>query len=80
MKMSEEIVRCPYCVLGSEFRPMFRQSRRRFACLCCGHTAASNGSCSNCRCSKCREMNRIASRCRSSHLRQGLVDDLPVRL
>jgi len=38
--MSEEIVRCPYCVMDSEFRLMLRQSRRkRFVCVSCGHTA-----------------------------------------
>jgi len=64
-RMSQEIVRCPYCVLGDEFRPMFRRSRKRFICLVCGHTATPDPPYSKCHCTKCRRMNLIASRCKS---------------
>jgi len=77
-EMSEAIVRCPYCVLGSEFRPMFRRSSRRFICLCCGHAAQPEEPYAKCSCAKCREMIRIASRCRSlEELRKRLAADLP---
>ncbi len=36
--MAEEIVRCPYCVLGDQFRPML-QWPAWFICLSCGHAA-----------------------------------------
>jgi hypothetical protein len=80
-RMSDEIVRCPYCVLGNEFRPMIRRSKNWFICLSCGHLATPNVLYSKCACSKCQEMNRIASRCRGSEeLRRSLPPDLPARL
>ena len=66
--MSQEIIRCPYCVLGGEFRPMFRRTEKRFVCICCGHTATAGLSHSKCSCLRCREMTRIASR-------RGVSDD-----
>jgi len=67
--MPQEIVRCPYCVLGNEFRPMFRSTVRRakkFVCISCGHTTTPDALYSKCACPKCQEMNRLASRCRSA--------------
>ena len=65
--MSQEIVRCPYCVLGSEFRPMFLQttfhrSKKSFICVSCGHKAAPEDPYSKCPCARCHNLNRIASR------------------
>jgi DNA-directed RNA polymerase subunit RPC12/RpoP len=78
--MQQEIVRCPYCVLGNEFRPMFRRGKK-FICITCGHTATPDGIYSRCACPKCQEMNRLASRCRSAEeLRRSAAGDLPVRL
>jgi len=78
--MSDEIVRCPYCVLGGEFRPMLRRSKNSFVCLECGHKAAPEQLRSNCTCSKCRKMNSLALRCRTSEdLRRRHADDLPAR-
>jgi hypothetical protein len=78
--MSEEIVRCPYCVMGSEFRPMLRRSRKKgFVCVICGHLATPADPYLKCPCSQCRAVKRIANRCRTSedlHRRQTL--DLPV--
>jgi len=62
--MSPLIVRCPYCVLGNEFRPMFRRSKK-FICVSCGHTTFPDVPYSKCACPKCQEMNQIANRCRS---------------
>ena len=80
--MSEEIVRCPYCVMDSEFRLMLRQPRRKwFVCVSCGHTATPDDPYSKCSCSRCLEMKRIADRCRSSEdLRRREAGDIPVRL
>jgi hypothetical protein len=30
--MAEKIIRCPYCILGGQFRPMLRR-RGRLVCL-----------------------------------------------
>ncbi len=78
--MQQEIVRCPYCVLGNEFRPMFRRGKK-FTCFSCGHSAGPEGTFSKCACPKCQEMNRIASRCRNAEeSRRSAAGDLPVRL
>lgn len=78
--MSEAVVRCPYCVQGSEFRPMFRPpGKKRFVCVICGHTSMPDGAYSNCHCPKCQQMNRIANRCRNSQeLRQRVAPDPPL--
>jgi DNA-directed RNA polymerase subunit RPC12/RpoP len=76
--MSDEIVRCPYCVLGSGFRPMSQQSKEQFVCLACGHMATHDNPYSNCTCARCREMNRLANRRRTSEdPRNRPVSDLP---
>ena len=77
--MAQEIVRCPYCVLGNEFRPMFRPISRttfrrskKFVCINCGHTATPGALYAKCACPKCQEMIRLASQCRSAEeLRRG---------
>lgn len=80
--MSEEIVRCPFCVMGSEFRPMLRRSRKKgFVCVICGHLATPGDPYLKCPCSRCHAMKRIASRCRSSEdLRRQETADVPVPL
>ena len=60
--MSQEIIRCPYCVLGGEFRPMFRKTKKCFVCISCGHTARPEEPYSKCACSRCLELARLASR------------------
>ena len=79
--MSDEIVRCPYCVMGSEFRPMLRRPRTKgFSCVSCGHVAMPDDPYLKCHCPRCRDMNRIASRCRTSaDLRRRDTSDVPVR-
>ena len=66
--MSQEIIRCPYCVQGGEFRPMFRRTEKRFVCISCGHSASAEQPYSKCSCLRCQEMTRIASR-------RGVSDD-----
>src|SRR4051812_22888270 len=63
-RMPQEIVRCPYCVLGTEFRPMFRRTRK-FVCINCGHAVTPDTPYSRCACPKCQEALRLASHCRS---------------
>ncbi len=60
--MSQETMRCPYCVLGSEFRPMCRRAKKSFLCVSCGHTATPDDPYSKCPCSRCRELKLTASR------------------
>ena len=60
--MLQEIIRCPYCVLGSEFQPMARRSENTFACVNCGHTTSPEDPHLRCPCPRCRQMNRIANR------------------
>jgi len=65
--MSEEIVRCPYCVLDSEFRPMLHRPHREwFVCLSCGHMAAPADPYLKCPCQRCLEMSRVATRRRTA--------------
>ncbi len=60
--MSQGIVRCPYCVLDAEFRPMFSRSKRSYVCVSCGHTATAGGPSAKCGCTGCRKLNQIVSR------------------
>jgi DNA-directed RNA polymerase subunit RPC12/RpoP len=64
--MSEENIRCPYCVLGSEFRPMHRRSSEQFFCPSCGHEATLDHPYLKCACQRCRKMDQLAIRCRFS--------------
>lgn len=63
--MYEEIVRCPYCVQGNEFRPMQRRETDEFVCPKCGHVANPDDHYMKCQCERCREMNRVSARRRS---------------
>jgi len=65
--MSEEIVRCPFCVEDGEFRRMSRQSKKLFLCLGCGHLSSPADTHLRCSCPRCTRMNRIASRISREH-------------
>jgi hypothetical protein len=58
--MPEQIVSCPYCVLGEGFRPMLPRSGGWFVCLKCAHIAAPENPEFKCFCQKCTEPNRAA--------------------
>jgi hypothetical protein len=58
--MANSIVRCPYCVLGDDFRPMLPKQEGWFICVKCGHTATLEKPDYKCRCEKCEELNRAA--------------------
>ncbi len=49
----KDIVRCPYCVLDLEFRPMVPHVDGRYICDKCGHTACPGDATYRCRCLKC---------------------------
>jgi hypothetical protein len=57
--MSEEIVRCPYCVLDDHFRPMSPRPGWHI-CSKCSHTAIPEKPEYRCFCQKCGELNRAA--------------------
>ena len=60
--MSQEIIRCPYCVQGGDFRPMSVRSGKSFVCVGCGHLSFPEDPHLRCSCRRCLEMNRVASR------------------
>jgi hypothetical protein len=55
--MTQEVVRCPYCVLGVQFRPMAPHLDGRFICESCGHTSLADGTSIKCSCERCEELN-----------------------
>ena len=58
--MSEEIIRCPYCVPDDHFRRMLPRPEGWFVCPQCGHTAIPEKQEFRCFCQKCGELNRAA--------------------
>jgi len=58
--MVEEIVRCPYCVLENEFRPMLSRLEGWFICNKCGHSANPQKAYYKCSCRKREELHRVA--------------------
>jgi len=54
--MVDTAVRCPYCVLGTNFRQMVAHLDGRFICRVCGHMAMPTNPDFKCSCSKCREL------------------------
>ncbi len=58
----KKTVRCPYCVLGVEFRPMVGHVDGRYICDKCGHTTRPGVAGYECHCVRCLQMVvRIAS-------------------
>jgi hypothetical protein len=58
--MFDQVVRCPYCVLGDQSRPMVPCLEGWFICQKCGHTANSSKRYYKCFCEKCEELSRAA--------------------
>ena len=54
---SAKTVRCPYCVLGEDFRPMIRHVDGRHICNKCGHLARPDDYNFKCPCPKCVDLN-----------------------
>jgi len=59
-KMTEQVVRCPYCVLGNYFVPMLSRPEGWFICSKCGHSAIPEKPEFRCFCQKCGELKRAA--------------------
>ena len=57
----DEVVRCPYCVSGEEFKPMVSYVDGTFICARCGHTTRPKDEKYECRCSRCVELQRITA-------------------
>ncbi len=57
----ENAVRCPYCVLGVQFRPMVAHVDSRYICSKCGHTTLPSASEYKCHCPNCRKLVPVRS-------------------
>lgn len=55
--MNSKVVRCPYCVLGVQFRPMEARLDGRFVCEKCGHVSFPERTSFQCSCYRCGELN-----------------------
>ncbi len=53
--MADEVVRCPYCVLGDDFRAMLRRPEW-FICEQCGHVVLNEDPGFRCSCGRCLEL------------------------
>ena len=53
------VVRCPYCVLGDEFRAMTADGVGRYICAKCGHLAIPSDEKFLCRCVKCAALRSV---------------------
>jgi hypothetical protein len=65
-------VRCPYCVLGHEFRPMVAHVDGRYICNRCGHITCLGDAKYDCHCPQCLKLIFRTFGCRltrSSRLR-----------
>ena len=60
--MTERVVRCPYCVVGKEFRPMIALSEGAFVCAKCRHLEISGNQDLKCHCSRCIELRALGFR------------------
>jgi hypothetical protein len=52
----ETTVRCPYCVLGCEFRPMVAHLDGRYICNRCGHVTRPDDKSYECHCPRCLKL------------------------
>jgi hypothetical protein len=59
-------VRCPYCIMGDEFKPMVAHLDGRSICARCGHLAVSGDKNFKCSCEKCLEWRRTLVRMQAS--------------
>jgi hypothetical protein len=54
-----KVLRCPYCVEGSNFKAMMgRAEGRWFLCARCGHVAVPEKPSYQCECANCAELER----------------------
>ena len=52
------VMRCPYYILGIEFRPMIAYKDGRFVCRDCAHTVRPGDPNYRCTCRRCIEISR----------------------
>jgi DNA-directed RNA polymerase subunit RPC12/RpoP len=57
--MVEQVVRCPYCLEGEEFKPMADNANGRFMCAKCGHLAIPDQRDFRCFCWHCSELRTV---------------------
>lgn len=57
--MTDVVVRCPYSLLGDNFRPMLQRAQW-FICEQCGHEMLPDELGFKCSCQKCAQSNRAA--------------------
>lgn len=55
--MNQSPIRCPYCVLGLQFRPMVPHLDGRSICEKCGHLVRPEDANFTCSCYKCEQLN-----------------------
>ena len=53
------IARCPYCVLGGEFRTLVPHLDRRLICPKCGHLANPGNNDFRCSCPECSHLKGV---------------------
>ena len=58
--IGEQVVRCPYCIMGDHLRPMLPKTEGWYICAKCGHTVMPENPDYRCRCEKCEDQNRAA--------------------
>ena len=58
--MAGQIVRCPYCVEGFDFRPMLQGREGWFICEKCHHIAKPQEPDFRCSCQKCSQLTESA--------------------
>src|SRR6266403_5389343 len=56
------VVRCPYCALGWDFRPLTPRPDGKFVCEQCGHTSTPGEAAYLCTCRKCVRLTDAAIR------------------
>jgi len=52
------VIRCPYCAVGIEFRPMIAYKDGRFVCRDCAHTVRPGVPEYRCTCRACLRMSQ----------------------
>ncbi len=57
-----KVVRCPYCVLDDDFRPMVAHLDGRYICAKCGHLANPRDKDFRCSCPECVQVIRFQGR------------------
>ena len=57
--MAEQIVRCPYCLLGDQFRPLLERPAWSI-CENCGHSMIPDDPDFKCSCRNCERLRQAA--------------------